>query len=188
MSELPAVIELGSEEEAQRLWIGAAAAFEKASEDLVALCESLDLGLRAAEILVMHKLQEVKGQFPATIQLQLETPAPDVDPHRDAVNIPNTLDFTAVLDLLSADGLECVAPGMHRGWEDRRFACKRSRETATSALGITLDEEQREQLLVLAAYRNRIFRSPPPLNVVPAQIMGAWGALKTLVEGLLAGV
>ncbi len=185
MSELPAVIELGPEEEAQRLWIGATTAYESASQDLVALCESLDLGLRAAEILVMHGLQKVKGQFPATIQLQLDTPEPDVDPHRDAINIPNTLDFTAVLDLLSADGLECVSPGMHRGWEDRRFACKRSRETATAALGVTLDEEQREQLLLLAAYRNRIFRSPPPLKIVPADIKSAWGALKALVEGLL---
>ncbi len=185
MSELPAVIELGPEEEAQRLWIGAEAAYSSASQDLVALCESLDLGLRAAEILVMHGLQEVKGQFPATIQLQLETPGPDVDLHRDAIHIPNTLDFTAILDLLSADGLECVAPGMHRGWEDRRFACKRSRETATTALGVTLDEAQREQLLVLSAYRNRIFRTAPPLNVVPAQIMGAWGALKSLMGSLL---
>lgn len=185
MSELPAVIELGPEEEARRLWVGASTAYESAGRDLVALCESLDLGLRAAEILVMHKLQPVKGEFPATIQLQLETPAPDVDLHRDAINVPNSLDFTAVLDLLSADGLECVRPGMHRGWEDRRFACSRSRTTARGALGIELTGEQREQLLVLAAYRNRIFRSPPPLNVVPAQILGAWGTLEGLVETLL---
>lgn len=185
MSDLPAVIELDSAEEAQRLWIGATDAFKSAEEDLVALFESLDLGLRAAEILVMHKLQSVKGDFPATIQLQLETPAAEVDAHRDATNIPNTLDFTAVLDLLSAEGLECVSPGMHRGWEDRAFSCKRSRQTATAALGITLDAEQREHLLVLSAYRNRIFRSPPPLKVVPAEILGAWGALKKLVEGLL---
>ena len=185
MSELPDVIQLGSEEEAQRLWIGATEAYGSAKEDLVALFESLDLGLRAAEILAIHKLQAVKGDFPATIQLQLDTPEADVDVHRDATNIPNTLDFTAVLDLLSADDLECVSPGMHRGWEDRRFACKRSRKTATSALGVTLNEEQREQLLVLSAYRNRIFRTPPPINVVPAQITGAWRALKSLVEGLL---
>jgi hypothetical protein len=185
MSELPDVIELGSEEEAQRLWIGATDAYGSAKRDLVALFESLDLGLRAAEILVMHKLQHVKGDFPATIQLQLETPESDVDVHRDAINIPNTLDFTAVLDLLSEDGLECVSPGMHRGWEDRRFSCIRSRRTARSALGVSLNGEQREHLLVLAAYRNRIFRTPPPLKVVPAQITGAWGALKKLVEGLL---
>jgi hypothetical protein len=108
-----------------------------------------------------------------------------VDLHRDAIHIPNTLDFTAALDLLSADGLECVSPGMHRGWEDRRFACSRSRATATKALGVELTGEQRERLLVLAAYRNRIFRSPPPLNVVPGQILGAWGSLRGLVEALL---
>jgi len=185
MNALPDVIELGPEEEAQRLWIGATEAYGSANEDLVALFESLDLGLRAAEILAMHKLQAVKADFPATIQLQLDTPEADIDVHRDAINIPNTLNFTAVLDLLSNDDLECVSPGMHRGWEDRSFACKRSRGTARAALGVSLSEEQREQLLVLAAYRNRIFRTPPPLKVEPGRITGAWGALKGLVEGLL---
>jgi len=184
MSELPAVIELGSEEEARRLWSGAREAYRSADQDLVALCESLDLGLRAIEILVIHRLQAAKGEFPATIQLQLETPAAEVDPLQDAIRIPHSLQFTSVLDLLSTDGLECVSPGMHRGWEDRRFSCRRSRVTAQAALGVTIGEEEREQLLTLAAYRNRIFRSPPPLKVVPTQITGAWASLERLAERL----
>ena len=53
MSELAESIVLGPDEEASRLWQGAQEAFEKADSDLVSLCESLDLGIRAAEILVM---------------------------------------------------------------------------------------------------------------------------------------
>jgi hypothetical protein len=178
------IILLGAEEEAARLWDGAVKAQESAGQDFVAMCEALDLGLRAVEILVTHRLQPVKGLFPATIGVQLDTPSPEVDPHRDAVNIPNSLPFVAVLDLLSGLEMECVAPRLHRGWEDRRFSCRRSRVTAGEALGIVLTEEERDRLLLLAAYRNRIFRSPPPVRVDRSQILEGFPALNRLVEGL----
>lgn len=184
MSEMPDVIHLEAEEEADRLWKGAMRAQESASEDFVALCEVLNLGLRAAEILVTHRLQSVKDQFPATIGIQLDTPSSEVDAHRDAVTIPTSLPFTAVLDLLSDEGMECVAPGLHRGWEDRRFSCRRSRITAGEALGISLNEKERDQLLLLSAYRNRIFRSPPPVTVIRSDLLDAFPALNRLVEAL----
>ena len=185
MSDLPEIFDLGSEEEARRLWQGAKESQKNAPGSLVAMCEALDLGLRTVEILVTHRLQSVKEQFPATIGIQLDTLSPEVDALRDAVNIPNSLTFTAVLDLLSADDLECVSPGLHRGWEDRRFSCKRSRVTAKEALGVALEEEDRNQLLLLSAYRNRIFRSPPPVRVKRDEILRAFPALNRLVERLL---
>ena len=184
MSEMSEVFQLGAEDEARRIWEGAKAAQSLASESFVALCEALDLGLRTAEILVTHRLQPVKAEFPATIGIQLDIPSPEVDAHRDGITVPVSLPFTAVLDLLSGEEMECVAPGLHRGWEDRRFSCRRSRATAGKALGITLGEEEREQLLLLAAYRNRIFRAPPPVRVVTAEIVDAFPALNRLVEGL----
>ncbi|MCJ7630266.1 MAG: hypothetical protein MUO50_17975 [Longimicrobiales bacterium] len=184
MSEMPDIIHLGAEDEADRLWKGAKEAQAAASGDFVAMCQALDLGIRAAEILVTHRLQPVKNQFPATIGIQLDTPSPEVDAFRDAVTVPSSLPFTAILDLLSGEELECVAPGLHRGWEDRRFSCRRSRVTAGKALGITLDEAERQQLLLLAAYRNRIFRAPPPVRVVREEILGAFPVLSRLVEKL----
>lgn len=184
MSEMSPIIHMEAEDEADRLWKGALRAQESASEDFVALCEALDLGLRTAEILVTHRLQPVKDQFPATIGIQLDTPSPEVDARRDAITIPTSLPFTAILDILSGEEMECVAPGLHRGWEDRRFSCHRSRVTAGEALGITLNEEERDQLLLLAAYRNRIFRSPPPVTVVRDDILAAFPALNRLVDAL----
>lgn len=181
---MPSVIELGPAEEAERLWLGSLAAREAADDDLAALFEALELGVRAVEILAMHRLMAVKADFPATIQARLEVPAPEVDPHRDAVAVPNSLDFPSLLDLLSAEELDCVSPGMHRGWEDRRFSCRRSRVTAREALGVTLDHSERERLLVLAAYRNRVFRSPPPLRLVPMEILDSFGALDRLKDAL----
>jgi hypothetical protein len=108
-----------------------------------------------------------------------------VDTLEDATTVPNSVHFTEILDLLSEEGLECVAPGLHRGWEDRRFSCKRSRVTAQEALGLSLAEGERTDLLLLAAYRNRIFRAPPPVRVVPKEILGAFGSLEGLMGRLL---
>ncbi len=187
MENLPDLIELGPEEEGRRVWSAALAARISAPTDLVDLCSAIDLGLRAVEILVVYRLQRVKDQFPATISAQLETPHPDVDTQRDAINVPSTLTFTDVLDLLSAEELECVSPGMHRGWEDRRFSCKRSRTTAREAIGMTIEETQRDNLLLLSAYRNRVTRYPPPIRIEPHKIIDAFDSLVPVVEKLLTG-
>lgn len=176
---------LGPEEEARRLWQGAREAFENAGDNLVSLCESLDLGVRAAEILVTQRLQSVRERFPATIALQLELPVAEVEAHRDVVTVPKALQFTDMLDLLSEPTLECVGPRLHRGWVDRRFSCRRSRESAREAIGVSLAAEERERLLLLAAYRNRLFRYPPPIRIVPGEILAAFPALERLVDALM---
>jgi hypothetical protein len=184
MSPLPEIIHLEAEDEAQRLWAGAEAAFAASEEELLPLLEAVDLGVRAAEVLAVDRLQAARARFPATIQLQLDLPEPPVVPRLHAIAAPQAMDFVGVLDLLSEEGLECVNPGMHRGWEDRRFACARSRTAARDALGISLDQATRDQLMVLAAYRNRVFRYPPPIEVRPAQIREAYPALRALVASL----
>ena len=186
MSPLAESIVLGPMDEARRLWAATLALEPRAGEDVVALCELLDLGLRTAEILVIQRLQPVKERFPATIGLQLEIPEPEVDAYRDAVTVPKALWFGDVVDLLSAEELECVGPRLHRGWEDRRFACRRSRRTAQDALGLALDATDQQRLLLLAAYRNRIFRFSPPVRLSPAAILDGFTALRRVVETLLA--
>jgi hypothetical protein len=185
VSELPEVIVLSPEEEAVRLWRGAQEEFRDADSSLVALCGSLELGIRAAENLVIQLLQPVRQKFTSTIALRLELPAPTVDAYRDAMGTPQVLEFTEMLDLLSEEHLECVAPSLHRGWEDRAFACLRSRATAQEALGLTIGPEPRENLLLLSAYRNRIFRYSPPIRVVPSEIIDAYDDLVRVVEHLL---
>lgn len=177
-------IVLSPEEEARRLWAGALEAAELA-EDLVPLCESIGLGLRAAEIRVVQLLQPVRDRFPATITGLLGMPEPEVDAHRDAIDVPRVMEFLDVIDLLSEASLECVSPELHRGWEDRRFSCRRSRETAQDAVGVVLGPEQQEDLLLLTAYRNRIFRLPPPVMIVPGDVREAFRGLEELMEDLL---
>jgi hypothetical protein len=186
MSQLQETITLGPEDEAQRLWQGAQEARARAGESVAALSETLDLGLRAVEILIVHALRPIKGDLPATIGLLLEEPNAEVDTYRDAVTIPRTLGFSDALDLLSDESLDCVGPSLHRGWEDRVFACRRSRKTAQEAIGVSLGADERDRLLLLSAYRNRIFRTPPPVQIQSQPILEALGDLETLMASLLA--
>ena len=185
---LPATITLGPDDEARRLWTAALAARARAETDLVALIEALDLGIRAAEVLAIQRLQPAKERFPATIAAQLATPTAEVEPHRDAIHVPKVIQFIDVVDLLSEDELECVSPGMHRGWEDRAFACRRSRGVAREIVGVTLTTAEQAGLLLLAAYRNRLFRCPPPVRLVTADIQSALPVLDRLVERLFGPV
>ena len=185
MTQLADTMDLGPRDEALRLWSAAVEAQRAATDDLVKLFESLDFGLHAAEILAVHLLQSAKDKFPATIAVQLNMPEPEVDPHGDGISVPKTLQFTDVIDLLSGEELECVSPGMHRGWEDRRFSCRRSRVAAQEVIGVVLSAEEQDQLLLLSAYRNRVFRCPPPVRVEPAKVQAAFESLERLVEGLV---
>ncbi len=76
MTLLPETLMLGPEEEATRLWRGATLAHESAATSLVSLCESLNLGIRAAEILAIQQLQKIKDKLPATINRIFRLPPP----------------------------------------------------------------------------------------------------------------
>lgn len=180
MSDERVILDAASE--AGRLWAEAERALREGS--LARLCEAVELALRAIEILAVQRLQPVRGDVPATVALLLETPEPAVDVHRDAVSVPPTISFTEIVDMLSAEELDCVGPHLHRGWEDRRFACRRVRKVAQGAVGIVLEAAEREELLLLAAYRNRIFRYPPPVVIEPARLRAAFEALRGVHERL----
>jgi hypothetical protein len=184
MVETLGTVRVSPSEEAARLWEGATAMFGRARGDFGALLSALNLGVRAVEIAAIPKLQRVSGSFPATIQAELEAPPEEVDVARDALAAPKSIHFVEVLDLLSDDALDCVGPNLHRGWEDKRPACLRSRKLAREATGARVDASSRKQLLLLAAYRNRLFWLPPPVRVVVPDVISAFPALARLYEGI----
>jgi hypothetical protein len=188
MSEPVGGVYLSPEAEAERLWGRAQEAFEKAKQSITDLCEAVDLGARVVEILTVHCLRRVRGEFPTTVAGLLEPPPPEVDAERDFLHPPRSLRFVDALDMLSAPALPCISQDLHRGWEDRVSSCRRSRARAERATGISLEEREREALVLIGAYRNRIFLLPPPVRVVPEEVLGAFPAVVALVERLFASV
>jgi hypothetical protein len=134
--------------------------------------------------MAIRRLQPLAGEFPATIAALLDSPPLEVDPERDLLNPPKSLRFVDVLDMLSESALSCISPQLHHGWEDRVVSCRRSRERAKRATGIVVPADQRDALMVIGAYRNRIFLLPPPVRIVPAKVVAAFPSLANLVEQL----
>jgi len=91
-----------------------------------------------------------------------------------------------VLDMLSARDVPCISPQLHHGWEDRDASCRRSRARTERVTGFSIDEDQRRDLMLIGAYRNRIFSLPPPVKVVPGEVLEAYPTLIDLVERLIA--
>ena len=186
MSQTIERIVLSPEGEAVRLWQGAQDALPRAGESIGFLSETVDLSVRVLEILVGQCLEPVRGEFPATIASLLEPPPPEVDPNRDFVHQPKSLRFVDVLDLLSAMDLTCISPHLHHGWEDPRASCRRSRTRTIKVTGFSVEEKDREDLMLIGAYRNRIFLLPPPVQIVPQEVLDAFPTLVELVERFFA--
>ena len=78
-----------------------------------------------------------------------------------------------------------MAPGLHRGWEDRRFSCRRSRVTALEALGVTLTRRGAGASFCSCRPTETGSSGARPLSrVVRGEILDAFPALNRLVESL----
>lgn len=184
MNRLPEVLTLDIQEEARRLWRGAQLAFQQADSSVVALCESIDLGVRAAELFAVRSLQEMREGFPEPLRAHLQSQEPKIHWFRDAMDGVPCLQFRVLLDLMSEPELECIAAELHEGAVKAPFPCERARASARAVLGFTLGGEDRDLLLLLLAYRNRIFRCVPPVELRKEEVLVAFPALVQLVEKL----
>lgn len=156
-----------------------------AAEDPLELTQALGIGIRAAHLLGFHQLSRVAGGFPSSVQALLEAPEPDVDVDRDArVQPGDYLGFVDLIDILSEEDLPCVAPGLHRGWQDKAQSCREARRAALRGTGFSIGELNRDPLLAAAANYNRAFWAPGPLWLEPNELRKAIRSLLHLVNKL----
>lgn len=146
---------------------------------------AIGLAIRTAHVLALERLAGVAAEFPATIQALLTAPDPVVDTARDALeDTQGVLDFRDLIDLLSVTGLECVAPRLHRGWQDKVQSCQTARRAAQGAVGFGIDGERRRSLLAGLAIYHRLFVFPPPVRPDVEDARAALAGLLRLVEQL----
>ena len=158
------------------------------SDNPLEQASGLEAAFRAFHLLALSKLYRVKEQFPATNQGLMVVPEPQIHPERDA--LVHAADFLApidVIDLLSETGLPCVAPYLHRGWQDRQRSCLHARQLAASAFGFWIGGEERGALMTGIAIVNRVALVPPPVQLDPAATREAYKPVLHLVERLAAG-
>lgn len=143
----------------------------------------LALAMRALQLLCLYRLQPVRESFPATNRALMPVPEPVIEPARDALALPaDFLGAIEIVDLLSEQDLDCVAPQLHRGWQDRRRSCAQARELAAEAFGFSITGDERQALLGALAICNRVFCIPPPVALLPAVVSAAFGPVLGLIE------
>ena len=129
----------------------------------VELVQSLSLALRALHLRGFARIYPIREQYPATLQALLDRPAAQLDTQLDALADPHDfLRLPDLLDMISDEGLPCIAPRLHRGWQDKRQSCIEARRITVEAVGLKLLERQRRELLAGVALSNRLLALPGP--------------------------
>ena len=87
-----------------------------ASDDPMDLAQAVGLGIRAAHLLGYEIIKQVADEFPASIQGMMDFSDPQIDVARDAfTQAYDFVGFVEMLDIISQEESECVAPHLHRG-------------------------------------------------------------------------
>ncbi len=155
------------------------------SSSALEMATGLELAFRSFHLLALAKLEPAKSQLPATNQALMAVPEAAIEVRRDA--LVHRADFLApidVLDLMSESGLPCVAPHLHRGWQDRQRSCLHARQVAASAFGFWIGGDERDTLLAGLAIANRVALVPPPVTCDRIAIRAAFHPVLRLIERL----
>ncbi len=156
-----------------------------AAGDAASRLAALTLAVRTVELRLISRLTPVLDQFPRTIQDHFGRPAETAVSAQDAYVDPAIpVGLIDLLEMASDQALSCVAPRLYRGWQDRNQARRDARRITAEAVGFALSAQERDALLMAVAIRNRVFVTPPPVEVDEAQVDEALGAVRGLFERL----
>ncbi len=156
------------------------------TDDPVEVGRAVGVLIRAAHLLGVEALQTVAHAFPASIQGLLIQPEANIDVDRDAfIGDEDFIDFVDLIDILCEEQSECVAPQLHRGWQDKTQSCRQVRSIACKAVGYSIGERLRESLLHAVSIQNRLMRVPAPVQLSTGKTRDALASLLDLIEHLV---
>lgn len=154
-------------------------------QSLLAKATAVELLLRTAQILAVDKLTAARDRYPVTQQALMGEPDASFAPERDAlIEEADFLAYRDLLDLLSDVESPCIAPRLHRGWQDRVQSCREARRISHEVVGFSLSAEEREPLLVALGVCNRVFRAPPALDLDDIDLEATCAPVLRLIERL----
>ena len=152
----------------------------------LALKGPLHWGWHAAVLLAYHRLRPARETFDQWFWTYLEAGEPNLEVDRDAHwDERQRLSLLELVDMLSEAELPILKPEFYQGWQDRTTRCQTLRKRVADVLGASLNEQQRDALLVLLAAYHRLLRSPAPVELDPHALWEAMPALFALVEMLV---
>ncbi len=156
------------------------------SDDIFEASEALGLVVRAAHLLGHQHLKKIEQELPSSMQTMMELPDLKLDAGRDAFVEPlDYLSFVDILDAISDENLECVAPHLHRGWQDKKQSCRNARRATKQCVGFSIEYRFRERLLQAGAIYNRVLLVPAPVELNLSEVKTAFSSVLILIENLI---
>ncbi len=154
--------------------------------DFSALKGTLNWGWHAIGYLAYIRLQPARDRLDPWIQDYLHEGEPAVDVKRDARwEERDQLSLLEILDLLSETELPSLKPEFYQGWQDRISRCRGLRQKVTEIIGSSINEQQRDHLLLLLAVYHRLVRLPAEVSLDTNAIQNSLPALFDLAEMLI---
>ncbi|MBW1807450.1 MAG: hypothetical protein JRJ87_04600 [Deltaproteobacteria bacterium] len=186
MNSTPAKIDLNDSALAGRLLDSLEHLKLAASDDPVEAALAIALAIRIAQLFCYQRLKRIAGQFPATIQTLLRTPK--ILQNSALTDPQEFIEFLDLIDLMSETDLKCIAPRLHRGWQDKVQSCQSARQLTQAELKYTIDADMRKSLLLALEIYNRTYLLPPPITFESQAVKQALASLLVLIEKLVPEV
>ena len=94
------------------------------------------------------------------------------------------LGLADLLDLLSDERLTCLAPRLHRGWQDKSQSCREARAAVREQLTDSIGAGTREALKRALALNRRAFGVPGPVELDPSALRSSLNVVLELIDQL----
>ncbi len=143
-------------------------------------------GWHAVLLLAYHRLRPARETFDHWFWDFLDAGEPAFDVERDARwEEKKRLSLLEMLDILSSEELPILKPEFFQGWQDRTTRCRTLRKQVTAVIGSSIEQAQRDRLMLLLASYHRLLRIPSRVEVESGPLRGALPALFDLIEALI---
>ncbi len=143
-------------------------------------------GWQAVALLAHHRLRPARETFDHWFWDFLDAGEPTFDVVRDARwEEKKRLSLIEMLDILSSEELPILKPEFFQGWQDRTTRCRTLRKGVTAVIGSSVEQAQRDRLMVLLAAYHRLLRLPSEVVLEADPLREALPALFDLIDGLI---
>ena len=143
-------------------------------------------GWHTVALLAHHRLRPARETFDHWFWDFLDAGEPAFDIERDARwGEKKRLSLIEMLDILSSEELSILKPEFFQGWQDKTTRCRTLRKGVAAVVGSSVEQAQRDSLMLLLAGYHRLLRIPSEVALEGESLREAFSALFDLIEALI---
>ncbi|KAA3655599.1 MAG: hypothetical protein DWQ10_17105, partial [Calditrichaeota bacterium] len=154
--------------------------------DELAMKDVLAWSWHCIDLLANSRLQPARHNFDSWMQDFLRDSEHTMLVERDIHWSDSAhLNILELLDIFSPVHSSILKPEFYQGWQDRTSRCHNLREEVAKIVGRSLDDDLRDQLMVLLAAYNRLVHVPATVQIEQDKIKAALPAFFDFIAMLI---